>query len=72
MALPPTVNDATNALIKNCILKSNPKFLFILIVNIALIAPLKTPAISPITSLHILDTLGADLISFIAVLAPLT
>ena len=59
IAFPPTVKDATNALIKNC--ASNPKdnFSVILAAIMALIAPLNTPQISPITSEQKLATLGA-------------
>lgn len=70
-ALPPTVIDATSALIINWMSKFNPILCVIFTVNIALIAPLSTPHISPITSLHILETFGADLINFMAVFAPL-
>ena len=64
-ALPPTVNEATNALIMNWILKASPRLWVIFIVNIALIAPLSTPHMSPITSLQIFETFGAERINFI-------
>jgi hypothetical protein len=72
IALPPTVREATNALIKNCILKFNPYAVVILRAIKALIAPLNTPAISPTTSAQKLDTLSELRISLIAVLEPLS
>lgn len=54
IAFPPTVREATIALIMNCKLNSKPNFSVIFNVTIALIAPLSTPHISPITSAHIL------------------
>ena len=72
IAFPPTVKAATTALNKNCILKENPKLSVIFIAISALIAPLNTPHISPITSAQILATLGAFFISCIDVFAPLT
>jgi len=71
-AFPPTVNAATNALNKNCILKFNPNWSVIFIAIKALIAPLNTPQMSPITSAQILATLGAFLISFIESFEPFT
>ena len=71
-ALPPTVIEATSALIINWMSKLNPMLCVIFTVSMALIAPLSTPHISPITSLHILETFGADLINFMAVFAPYT
>ena len=70
MALPPTVNDATTALIINCKSYVNPIFSVIFRVTIALIAPLNTPQISPITSAQILATFAEFFISFNDVLAP--
>lgn len=43
IAFPPTVRDATIALIMNCKSTSNPNFCVIFNVIIALIAPLNTP-----------------------------
>ena len=70
IAFPPTVRDATIALIINCMLNSNPIFSVIFKAIIALIAPLNTPHISPITSAHIFATLLEFLISFKEVFAP--
>ena len=55
-AFPPTVIEATIALIKNCKLNSIPYLAVIFVVIIALIAPESTPQISPITSAQILAT----------------
>ena len=52
-ALPPTVSDATIALIINCKSKFKLYFSVIFIVISAAIDPLITPHISPITSAHI-------------------
>ena len=69
-AFPPTVKAATVALRINCILKDNPNCSVIFIAIKALIAPLKTPHISPITSAQIFATLGAFLINFIEAFEP--
>ena len=69
-AFPPTVKEATTALIINC--KFVPVFSAIFAAIIALIAPLSTPHISPITSAHILATFAEFFINFIEVFAPST
>ena len=69
-AFPPTVKDATIALITNC--KFTPNFSVIFDAIIALIAPLSTPHISPITSAHIFATLAEFFINLIDVFAPFT
>ena len=71
-AFPPTVKDATSALIINWTLKEISKLSVIFKEIIALIAPLKTPAISPITSAQIFATFAEFLISLILVFAPLS
>ena len=71
-ALPPTVIAETNALNINCVSKLSPNWSVILIEINALIAPLSTPHISPITSAQIFATLGAFLINFIELLDPFT
>ena len=72
MALPPTVIDATNALTKNCIFSGKPKSPVSFTAIMALIAPLKTPHTSPITSAHTFATIDAFFINFIDVFAPFT
>ena len=69
-AFPPTVSEATIALIMNCKSKFKLYFSVIFIVKSAAIEPLITPHISPITSAQILETLDEFLISFIYVFAP--
>ena len=69
-AFPPTVNEATNALIKNCKLNGNVYIVVIFIETNALMAPLKTPQISPITSAQKLATLAEFRINFTDVFAP--
>ena len=71
-ALPLTVKADTKALKTNWIL--NGKFIWVEIfieIN-ALIEPLKTPHMSPITSAHIFATLGAFFINFIESFDPFT
>ena len=70
IAFPPIVIAATNALMKNWILSGmfNSDVSFNAIV--ALIAPLNTPHISPITSAHILETLLEFRIKFMDSFAP--
>ena len=70
IAFPHTVIEATRALIKNCKLKGSDTALLILSEIRALIAPLKTPQISPITSAQKLATLEEFLIYFTEVLEP--
>lgn len=70
IALPLTVKDATNALIKNCKLNDKLIALVIFIEMRALIAPLNTPQISPIISAQKLATLAEFLINFTDVLEP--
>ena len=70
MAFPPIVNDATIALIINCKLNSTFNALVIFNAIKALIDPLSTPAISPITSAQIFATLAEFFIKFNEVLAP--
>ena len=70
IAFPPTVSDATIALIMNCKSKFKLNFSVIFIVISAAIEPLSTPQMSPITSAQMLDTFDEFLISFIDVFAP--
>lgn len=70
MALPDTVSEATNALIKNCMLNEIPNEAVIFNAIEALIEPLKTPHISPITSAQKFATLAEFLINFTDVLEP--
>lgn len=70
MALPDTVSDATNALIKNCKLNEIPNDAVIFNAIEALMEPLKTPHISPITSAQKFATLAEFLINFTDVLDP--
>ena len=72
IAFPPTVKAETTALSTNCKLKFIPNCSVIFTAINALIAPLNTPQISPITSAQIFDTLGAFLINFIESLEPST
>ena len=72
IAFPNTVKEATKALIKNCILKFKVKASVIFIEIKALIAPLKTPQISPITSAQKLETFAEFLINLTEVFAPPT
>lgn len=70
IALPDTVRDATKALIKNCMLNEIPNEAVIFNAIEALIEPLKTPHISPITSAQKFATLAEFLINFTDVLEP--
>ena len=70
IAFPLTVIDATNALIINWILLDTLYIFEIFNAIIALIAPLTTPQISPITSAQIFATFDAFFISFNDVFAP--
>ena len=70
MALPDTVSEATNALIKNCMLNEILNEAVIFNAIEALIEPLKTPHISPITSAQKFATLAEFLINFTDVLEP--
>ena len=72
MAFPPTVTEATTALIINC--KSTDKLYIEPIFNAikALIEPLKTPQISPTISEPKLATFAELRISFTEVFAPVT
>lgn len=72
IAFPPTVIAATNALIINWISNAIWKFSVILIEISALIAPLNTPHISPITSAQKLATFEAFFIRCIDCLDPST
>ena len=72
IAFPPTVNADTNALNKNCMLKLIPNCSVIFTAIRALIAPLSTPHMSPITSAHMLATFDAFLISLIESFEPFT
>ena len=71
IAFPLTVIDATNALTKNWILLDTPYVSEIFNAIIALIAPLTTPHISPITSAQIFATFDEFFISLSEVFAPL-
>ena len=70
IAFPPTVKADTVALNINCKFIFIPNWSVILPAINALMAPLNTPHISPITSAQIFETLGAFLISFMESIDP--
>ena len=72
IAFPPTVIAATKALIINCILNVSSKVSVIFTDIMALIAPLKTPHISPTTSAQKFATFAAFFIRCIDAFEPFT